>query len=607
MRASGREYCQAVRAILDEFNAREKLKELTDKFQDVAQKGYFSQIERALDAVLAEAQQLTEDMEMSVSEFCAVLQDGLDATEISLIPLKADAVFVGDIAESRIEKVGYLFALGMTEDVPYAAVDTAIVSDKEIERLAEVQTLLEPTVAEVNKRTRESVGLNLCTFLRELHLTYPLSADGSEPALSEIFRYVDERFCTIEGKALPRSKNYTDEEFAYQCAAPAPAIRQLLIEKQAFEEHRKKSTERYSSLFTALDKLSVTEKDDYLAENEGITSVKYGQELFFRGGKISPTALEGYFACPFRNFVERGLKLRQRDETSVLALDTGNFVHALLEVTAKASKTIKTDEEMRAFALSEGEKLLKSPLYAMQSETASGTVFSEKLLKEGVDIAMAAYEQIKNSDFVVEETEKSISTSDFRGKVDRVDGTDKFIRVIDYKTGSIDDKAVSYYTGRKLQMQLYMSALKGERIPAGVFYFPASIDYTETAEKRFQMKGFLNGETEALLCGDKTLGEEGQSEYFPANLHDNSRSKRVMDEETFRNFLDYSVLVARKGCEELKEGYIAPTPYNGSCDYCKYGGLCGFNKEKCTLRTEESIDPKTIASIAKTAREGEGE
>ncbi len=602
--AKGKEYCNAVREILYDFNCKKTLDELMETFTDVAQKAYFAQIERAIDNVLAEAEELTGESVMTVSEFAAVLQDGLDATEISLIPIKADAVFVGDIAQSRIEKVNVLFALGMTEDVPYAEGDTAIVSDKEIERLAEVKTLLEPTIAEVNKRTRESVGLNLCTFLQELHLTYPLSADGSEPTVSDVFRYVDEQFCGMDKKPLARRKKVREEEFAYQCAAPAPAIRQLLLEKKEYEEKHGYSTEKYSSLYTALDKLSVTEKDDYLAENKEIMQITRGEELFFRDGKISPTALEGYFSCPFRNFVERGLKLKTREETAVLALDTGNFVHALLELTAKSSASIQTEEEMRAYALEEGQKLLQSPLYTTQSDTASGSVFSEKLLKEAADVAVAAFRQIKNSDFVVEETEMNISTPDFHGKVDRVDGTEKFVRIVDYKTGSIDDTAVSYYTGRKLQMQLYMSALKGERIPAGVFYFPASVDYTLTDETRFQMKGFLNGDLEAVRSGDKTLTEEGESAFFPASLKPTA-SRRVMDEETFRDFLDYSVLVARQGSKELKEGFVAPTPYDKSCNYCKYGGLCGFNRDKSSVRTESSIDPKTIAQIAKTAREGE--
>ena len=202
--------------------------------------------------------------------------------------------------------------------------------------------------------------------------------------------------------------------------------------------------------------------------------------------------------------------------------------------------------------------------------------------------------------------QKSVSTPEFHGKIDRVDATEKYVRVIDYKTGAIDDTALSYYTGRKLQMQLYMSAIKGERIPAGVFYFPASVDYAEDTVNRFQMKGFLNGDEEALRCGDKSISEERQSEFFPASLK-GTRSKRVMNESEFRDFLDYSVFVARQGCKELKEGYVAPSPYGSGCDYCKYGGMCGFQRDVQERRVEATIEPSAIAKIAQEMRDGKEE
>ena len=68
--------------------------------------------------------------------------------------------------------------------------------------------------------------------------------------------------------------------------------------------------------------------------------------------------------------------------------------------------------------------------------------------------APPAYRQIKNSDFQVEKTEAPVSGEFFHGKVDRVDGTDKYVRVIDYKTGAIDDSPTSYYTGQKIQLEL---------------------------------------------------------------------------------------------------------------------------------------------------------
>ncbi len=609
-RGHGRVYCAAVEKILTDFDVENKLFSLEQDISDVAQKGYLAQIYKTLEKLLAEAELLTGGKEMTVAEFEAILKDGLDATEISLIPLKADAVFIGDITDSRIEKVSTLFAVGLTEDVPRVGSDTAIVSDKEIARLAEVKALLEPTVAEVNLRNRESVCLNLCTFLDDLYLTYPLSADGSEPAISEIFRYVDRLFCEENGGKLLRRKKYEPTDFRYRASAPAPAIRRLLTEKAEYEMRltadiaKGERLRKYSSLFTALDKLGVNEKDNYLAERVGQVRVERGKELFFHDGKISPTSLEGYFECPFKHFAQRGLKLKEREEAAVLAVDTGNFIHTLLEEVAKAASWIQSEEEMRAYAMHRGAELLKTSAYAMQQDTASDMVFGEKLLKEGADVAVAAYRQIAGSDFSVEDTEKEILTDEFHGKVDRVDGTEKYVRVIDYKTGKIDDSATSYYTGRKIQMQLYMSKLKGERIPAGVFYFPASVDYSDDLEGKFRMHGFMNGDREALLCGDKNLTEEKKSEFFPAALKNTATTKRVMDEQTFRDFLDYSVLVARQGCKELKEGNIMPSPYDKNCEYCKYGGMCGFDKDSGGKRSETAIDPATIARIAEQETRG---
>ncbi len=601
-KAKGREYCRAVRNILQAFEAEKKLESLDNALEDVAQKGYLSQIYRALDSVLLEAEGLMGGKEMTVSEFAAVLEDGFDAMEISLIPLKADAVFIGDVAQSRIEKVNVLFAVGMTEAVPQSAGDTAIVSDREIARLAEVKTLLEPTVAEVNLRSRESVGLNLCTFLDKLYLSYPLSSDGSEPAVSEIFRYVDNVFGVGKEKKVPRRKKLEAEDFPYKCSAPTPAIRQMLVEKGEYEAGIDNSLEECSALFTALKEMQVLQEGEFWQSTAMQDFILRGEELFFHDGKISPTSLEGYFQCPFGHFAERGLRLKEREEATVLAVDSGNFIHLLLEKIAPKAKDFTTEAELRAYAKETGEALLKSSVYMLQQDTKAGEYSSEKLLKEGVDVAAAAYRQIKNSDFSVEQTEVEIRSDTIIGKVDRLDGTKDYVRIIDYKTGNIDDSATSYYTGQKLQMELYMSELQGDRIPAGVFYFPASVDYVEEDGGRYRMKGFLNGDKDALLAGDTTLKnapETQKSEHFAAAMKNDARLTKVMDEDTFRSFIEYGTFVARQGIAEIKKGYIAPSPYEGGCKYCKFGGMCGFNREVKAARKENSITPSAIAKIAK--------
>ncbi|MBQ9729591.1 MAG: hypothetical protein IJV80_02145, partial [Clostridia bacterium] len=92
---SGAGYCRAVRAMLAETNAEEKLKELEESIEDASMRGYLSQIFAAIEGVLLEAERVLAGREMDVADFAAVLSEGLAATEISIIPMKSDAVFVG--------------------------------------------------------------------------------------------------------------------------------------------------------------------------------------------------------------------------------------------------------------------------------------------------------------------------------------------------------------------------------------------------------------------------------------------------------------------------------------------------------------------------------
>src|SRR5262249_31549735 len=51
----------------------------------------------------------------------------------------------------------------------------------------------------------------------------------------------------------------------------------------------------------------------------------YGDSL-----SVSVSALERFAACPFRFFVERGLKVRERDELQLDVREQGSFQHAVL-------------------------------------------------------------------------------------------------------------------------------------------------------------------------------------------------------------------------------------------------------------------------------------
>lgn len=604
----GKAYCDAVREILKRIDASSRLKETASKVQDAALKGYLSQIDGTLFKVLAEAETLLESREMTIAEFLDVLKDGLDATEISFIPVKTDAVFVGDINDSRIEKVRVLFAVGLDSSVPKNTSDTSLISDREIKELEGVNAKTEPTVEEVNRRAAESVALNLCTFTDEAHFSYALSADGNETALSEIFRYIDALFCDEKGEALVMGKGWKSEELPYRCSAFSPAVKRWYELRGQDEKAGIFYGEECNAVEQALSRVQGGSwaKEAYDAEDAG-EYLSVGDGLFFRGGKSSPSALETYFSCPFKHFLKYGLHLKEREEQTVMATDSGNFIHELLQKTADVLESVTTEEEAKELARNTADEILKNPPYSYGAETVAGRYAQMRLKEEGVAATAAVFRQLKGSLYRVEKTEKKVETEYFRGMIDRVDESGDFVRVIDYKTGSIDETPAAYYTGRKIQLQLYMTAVKGEKIPAATFYFPASLSYEEEG-KAFKMKGFFCNDEDALIAGDvrwKTYGEGEEYEFF--GLKNNGRSNsRAMDSMTFSDFIDYSTLVTKTAREEISQGYIAASPYEEACKFCPYGGACEHDCNRGFFRgTDFTVSAKTIASIVRQKKEEE--
>ena len=189
------------------------------------------------------------------------------------------------------------------------------------------------------------------------------------------------------------------------------------------------------------------------------------------------------------------------------------------------------------------------------------------------------------------------------GRIDRVDVSGDMVRVIDYKTGTIDDSPTSYYMGLKLQLPLYLSAAAQGRRAAGAYYFPANLEYSADGVGAFTLKGFMDGSEEVVRCSDTTLQDKEKSAYVGAYLNGRKIDK-AMTREDFSDFLDYSEMLAERGAKELVGGEIAPSPVGGACSYCKFGGSCGYDKDSLGEREEVACDCKKIAEVARAEKAG---
>lgn len=562
--ATGGEYCAAVKKILEFIGKDEKLKELEDFFSDVAIKSYLSQIDGVMQKMLDEICAVADGGRFTAGEFCDILSDGFSAAEISLIPIKSDAVFIGDITSSKVSDSKVVVALGLTDEVPMKSDDVALISDRDIIRLKQQNIDVEPLISEVNLRARESVALNLLSFTDKLYLSYPISSDGKEKNRSEIISYISKAF-TRGKRKLSGERDFS--LFPYDSSEPVPARKQMYVERDAIKADYRHDRKKYSAIVGILG-------GDIPLEKKVGDRISSGGSLFFGAdGKryLSPTLIEDFSRCPYRNFLERGIGIKEKKEGIVEFNDSGTFIHGVLcgiGERIKRDGVTDYDDCMRQ-AEQIGREMMELSEYRALKDNASDAFFSERLISDGKRISGEMYRQLSSGDFKIKDLEYNCTSYrlGIRGKIDRVDVCDDKFRIIDYKTGNIDTGIPDYFMGMRLQLELYAAVAKekyGGKEVAGLFYFPAKVSFAgvDDGESAFGLKGFA----------DERFREEMSGELSKKDVKSIPSGK-------FGDFLGYSHKVFEYGKKLISEGYIRPNPVCDACGYCKYKGICSFYGE----------------------------
>lgn len=565
-----------LRTLFEEFEVGKKLKTLFESFNENFPVHAAFGV-RALDGVLnvlAEAQTLSDGLPLK--DIIKILKSGFSAMEISLIPPKADAVFVGDIAATANTGSNVVFAARLTGDVPSSSSDTALLTDREISLLEGANLNVSPKIRQVNLRKRETVALNICSFKENLYLSYPTRLNGEESGASEIIAYATAIFLSPSGAKLAVSDlkriERTGRAIPYYSSEKLPAIKQL--------NRLKNRPQALSAVYSALCDNGYKSEADAALKNPVAPHISCGKQLYVSYNSVTPTALETYFSCPYLGYMRQGLKVQEREEGVVRPVDTGNFIHSILEELAREINDIGGMSALKARATELAASKLEKPPYSSLLDVKSGKYTAGELKAEAVKVSAGMFEQLKNSRFFVSTAESKCEirlTPNLKlfGRIDRVDECDNMVRIIDYKTGTIECSASKYYTGAKLQLPLYLLAVSEGKRAAGAYYFPAAVEYRDKEDGVFRLQGFMDGSEEVVTASDTTLQPKQKSAYFDAYLN-GRKLDGAMDKDEFASFLAYSKLVAKRGAEEMLSGNISPSPSTDTCKYCKMGGSCGF-------------------------------
>ncbi len=600
LKGDGAAFCRAVRALLEMFGVEGKLEENSKDGRFAAYPSFAAMSARAFGAftqVLDEAENLTRGEQMGLREFIGMLKSGLAAAEISLIPPKQGAVFVGDISSTVNSGSDIIFAAGLTDEVPKSSQDISILTDGElvsVEKLGKVS----PKISQLNRRVRELTALNVCAFSKRLYLVYPMRKGGDDCTPCEILDYARALF-TTGGKALAavtaKSKAQRREDLPYYISNRTAAVRMLA--------DRQSDSAEISTVYALLNK-----EGERILPDEGDSADKRitnGRALY--GGKISPTALETFYDCPYKCFMQRGLRLEERAEGGMRPVDSGNFIHEALQKVADGIKGVDGEEGCAALAQSVASDMLSQVPYSSLMQGGQGEYTARSLVDEVVKLSRGMYNQIAHSSFEISQTEWECNVPLFDGvrvggRIDRVDSCGDIVRVIDYKTGRHDNKAESFYMGRKLQLPLYLSAAAAGKRPAGAYYFPAKLEYTPSPEGDFCLKGFMDGSADIVRLSDDRVEEKGKSAYVGAYLN-GRKVTWAMEREEFAYFISYSKLIAGRGARGMLDGYVCPSPSEKACDFCGLAACCMYDKNERGVRENKKASCKDVAEIARAAAE----
>ena len=598
-----------VKGMLLSLNVKEKLDAFTIELDGLNRKedaAVNSQIFDAVTNVLNEMDLMLNLNTLSVTDFKAVFNIGVSALELSIIPQYNDAVFIGGYKECALAKAKYLFAPALTADVPAVQADIALLTDSDIDALENMKLLLEPKIRVVNHRARESTALALSAFSERLYLSYPVSGvDGKKLIKSEILTEISG---ALSLAPFPKAQDYLTlnqgaNSFAKTCGE--------IIEREA------EDFTIASSFYQAVAELGDKDlADDILKRANKEFKIKLDGDIEVSLSEVtSPTAIEDYFKCPYRAFLAHSIKLNAREEGAVNVLSVGNLMHEIFklyvlkidEITDKES----SDRVFNEIALSvlEREEYKK---YLLDSVSAA-TV--KRVLLECNKYCFNTYKSLKNSQFTQVKTEVPFGDGKeypaipllngkvkIKGKIDRLDESESYFRVLDYKTGSVDTTDKSLFAGVKLQLYLYALAVqqklkeKGKK-PAGLYYLPVSDKFEKPEDKIKAMAyGKTLDETDALVAQDESYESNGVSEFLPVYKDKNGVNKHALKEDGLNACIDYALKVSELAAKRMSEGVIVASPYLGACRYCEFKGLCDYTsvKERSLKKVDETVIQKAV-------------
>ena len=573
--------------------------------------------------------------EINLKDFERLFSLIVDTEDLGTASVGIDNVQFGQADRIRTDNPRAVFILGANEgEFPQTVSGGGLLTENERRIMLDNDFKLYSYGKILNLQERY-FAYTACTCASERLFVSYTGNTGKEPSPSEII--------TNLKAIIPNAKEYTYFDI--------DKLDLIETETTAFElmsEHFSDNDTFYASLkeyFKDNERFNAVKS---LAENEStvIKDRKTSTQLFDYNMYVSASRLEDFYNCPFRYFCKFGLSAKPRERAEIDPMQRGTIIHYVLEKLISDISSNKLSDMPREQLTALVDKYM---LEYFENEMGTFTDADKKFKYNYNRLAKLVYsvvfhlsEEFSQSDFEANAFELSIDkdgevkpeiislddggTVQIRGSIDRVDtyikNDQRYVRVVDYKSGNKSFNLSDIMFGLNLQMFVYLFSLCEDKsaslsgIPAGVLYMHASrniFPFNSKAEAKsnlsseesssFKMKGLVLDDGEGII--PSAMENDLSGKYIPVKMRANGTLSGSLASLEQLGLLHKKInsLIAQMG-NELHNGSINQSPVKNknhklTCDFCDYSDVCA-NKKYVTFRvTPDYSDDEVFENLEK--------
>ncbi|MBQ3291680.1 MAG: PD-(D/E)XK nuclease family protein [Mogibacterium sp.] len=570
------------------------------------------------------------ESELDPAEFTDIYVSGLTGVEVGVIPPAADGLAVGTMIRTRPRPVRAAVILGANEGtLPLSPSPEGLFSVDEKEYFRQKGFAL-GSLDDIKMNEENAAMYRMMAKPSEkLYISWAATdADGNDLSASPVIESLLTLFPRLREDGLVRKDVISEGWGTELIETPGESLRHLM------GRLKDRNLTEVDALTRALLKWYHVNSPSELAfmlkaaSDENVPAPlgsSIAGRLFGRADGslvLSASAISGYFDCPFKYFVDRGLRPREERDFSGDSRSIGDAYH---ECLMRVAQRVIKDKALLASAADDDEeieKLVSEELDRIAGEYRGGLFVSTGNEKYRMDrireicagaakalirqlsaesVNDAAFEEsfgrkarFKPIHFKVEDRDVYVE-----GKIDRSDFLDvageERVRIIDYKTGSDSLNLWKMRHGYKMQLMIYMISASGDHEPAGIFYFNIKdpIESLDGKSEKQASQIMDRDPGDVYKLKGKYIDEPGVLSSMPAEVLGGGRSDsdRKISREEYEEVRQDVLDRIEETAEGILKGTIDIRPLKEGrglvCTYCSFRPICRQDREYPRTRGRE--------------------